>query len=818
MPVVLADLRDRRIRADLSEAGAGAVAGPLYPILTGGSRGALTDTPLRVLIVLPIDERLAGDAEALALALLGVDPEPHAIVVVVQEDADGGPERDAAPIDRTLPSEFGRQPGVRFLDLRASMLSIGHPRTGAERVGTGARDPWVGEFVRDLLSELIDRNVFDAVWASVPQDRPATVGMRVASLGTGRHLAVADLALRLADELRPDREPDMGHRLPERWHVEPGLLPDGGSAVADRLKVPDPARSIVGLAEVPRHSVINALRRGPAMYHTAVSEATSAMAHRPAFLADLFERAESRRNEPGGPFIDPVGAADLDRELGGIIFGDPIARASEEGDDPAARVGELLEDAANRQADGLSAAVLAAWLRADADRVEPMGPAAFAARLREDTQPWASLHRSIDRPTDDPAASSPRRWISAAMGNRLGATRSPDGEAADPPPTPADHPRAWAIPTRLGLFLGSAIWRRRSLRFLFLMIATLLLVGAVAQFVADATGLYVLRSADLGLDAATADLVQMAVTLLAILMFAYLGISLLVGSAVRRWANSFRFAEVPAALRQIEVQARAAAVAEVARCPVRRDYCRVARAAADTLEMATTEGSKIAREFGTRTKDEVVASEVGRPVPPYRDVVGSSRAVAGTDAGGIYRIYPLYVSTLRSMFAASLVDAVRERWPRIRGVFWDETSAAITTLASASLEERLTRLRRSGIQRGELLRDGVDPADELAEQLWTDPSIREAALRALHFNPEDPMPLLATPGDARQLDGTVDGELILAIPATLEPLVRERAMLNGAHIVVTNTLETATALRVFPFRAGLYDFVDSARSQEASPR
>jgi hypothetical protein len=160
------------------------------------------------------------------------------------------------------------------------------------------------------------------------------------------------------------------------------------------------------------------------------------------------------------------------------------------------------------------------------------------------------------------------------------------------------------------------------------------------------------------------------------------------------------------------------------------------------------------------------------------------------------------------MFAASLISAIRERWPRVRGVFWNETAASISQLASSTLKERLDRVLESGVRRGDLLRDGVDPADELAERLWTDPLVRQAALRALHFEPSEPMPMLVTPADNRQLDGTAESSLILAIPATLEPLVRDSAGSNGARIVVTDQLETATALRVFPYQPGLYDFVD----------
>ena len=169
------------------------------------------------------------------------------------------------------------------------------------------------------------------------------------------------------------------------------------------------------------------------------------------------------------------------------------------------------------------------------------------------------------------------------------------------------------------------------------------------------------------------------------------------------------------------------------------------------------------------------------------------------------------------MFAAALVEAIRERWPRIRGVFWAETQANVTDLAAHSLDERLRRVLRSGIRRGDLLAEGVDPADELAERLWTDPSVRERAIRSLQMDPHAPMPVIATPADNRLLDANAETPLVLAIPASLEPLVRDDASLVQAHVVVTDVLETATALRVFPFQPGLYDFVEWTRTDQAAP-
>ena len=216
---------------------------------------------------------------------------------------------------------------------------------------------------------------------------------------------------------------------------------------------------------------------------------------------------------------------------------------------------------------------------------------------------------------------------------------------------------------------------------------------------------------------------------------------------------------------------------------------------------------RLVRKRGPVSRSTCLAS-------PRRHTVTSWAPSPEPMQGGIYRVYPLYVHALRAIFAQSLVGAIRERWPRIRGVFWDETEASITELASRSLRERLTRVLEVGIQRGDLVRDGTDPADDLAERLWTDPAIREAALRALNVDPHDPLPMLATPADSRLLDDTISGPLILVVPATLEPLMRASGGGRPARVVVTNAIEWAAVLKVFPFQPGLYDLVDLARARE----
>src|SRR5262245_32744506 len=114
MPVVVVDLRVKSLRSDLRNARAGDIAGPLYRQLVRDTVGDLVDVPLRLLVLLPIDNDLREDAERLALALLGFDPAPRAIVAAVPT-----PTMPDMHIERALPNEFGRQADVRFLELRA---------------------------------------------------------------------------------------------------------------------------------------------------------------------------------------------------------------------------------------------------------------------------------------------------------------------------------------------------------------------------------------------------------------------------------------------------------------------------------------------------------------------------------------------------------------------------------------------------------------------------------------------------------------------------------------------------------------------------
>lgn len=828
MAIVRIDLRDRDTRARLK---ASPPPTPIdsFPFAEGQAVAAL---PIRVLLILPVDLISTGDYEDLALKLLGSDPSPRAVVLLVDAGGLEGrrPVVGGRPITRMLPAELARGAQARFLDLRSSTLSIGHPRTGLTQVSGDDDREWARAFVRDLIAQLSQVDIFDAVWASIPSDRPATMGMRVAALGPGRERAVADLALRLAEELRPDREPYMGNRLPDRWKLDPRLLPASppypvAAGAADAL--PPAAR---GLAAVPNTRLIRLLSRRPSTYNEGVETVRGILDDRPVELADRLRKAQ--RVGDDGPAIDPIGAAELDHALGGSLFGDDLARAAEvEGDDPASRVGEQLVLAAERQAEGLSAALLAHWLRTDADRVAPIGPAAAAAQLVDGDRPWKRKVAELD--ATGPARSA-RDWIQDALGERLAAARPRSVPAAEAPgeapaqssPPPAESGSApggaqapirplWELPRRLGWILGSPVWRP-PLRWLVVLLTLVLAVFVAVQTWADLTSTYLFDTGGMRVIGLPLSVYQAILTALAWLLALYLIAGLIVAIAVRRWAKQFGFEQVPAMYEQLEGEARALAVAEVARFAVRRDYARVAREAADTLEQGARAGADVARQFGEQLEAQhpQVTDELRRHIPPHRELLPSEETVAGTDAGGIYRVYPLYVSALRSLFAASLARAVRERWPRIRGVFWTEARESISRLAAITLQRRLEDVLDFGLRRGDLEHDGVDPADELAERLWATEAIRERAMRALHIDPDDPLPMLATPSDTRLLDQDAPADLILAIPATLEPLVLATMGKGAIRVITGNVLESATALRVFPFQPGIYDFVEADVSEE----
>ena len=432
MTVVRVDLRQPAVRARLREIKPPASSDP-FPF---SDSSALTDLPVRLLLIVPLDDIAATDAEDLALKLLGSDPSPRALVALVAGVA--RPAGSPPPSDmyaRTLPAALGRHPDVRFLDLRAEMLSFGHPRTGLTRLTGDDGHGWPEAFVRDLVAHLMQVEIFDAVWETVPPDRPATVGMRVAALGEGRERAVADLALRLGRELDPAGEPYMGSRLPKRWEIDKRLLPADPPYPAPAPSMGQLPPAVRGLAGVAKTGPLKLLSRRLEAYNEGVDLVIAELEDRPRELARLLRGAERRRD--GVPGIDPIGAAELDAAIGGIVFGDELPRLAQEGEDPASRVGELLEAAAERQGEGVSVSLLADWLRDDAVRVEPEGPAAAAARLVDPNRPWARLASVLHRQAPPYDASA---WVvSTLWGNRLAKKAASSSPAA--PTAAAPGPR-----------------------------------------------------------------------------------------------------------------------------------------------------------------------------------------------------------------------------------------------------------------------------------------------------------------------------------------------------------------------------------------
>jgi len=102
------------------------------------------------------------------------------------------------------------------------------------------------------------------------------------------------------------------------------------------------------------------------------------------------------------------------------------------------------------------------------------------------------------------------------------------------------------------------------------------------------------------------------------------------------------------------------------------------------------------------------------------------------------------------------------------------------------------------------LRDGVDPAEQVAARIWADPTVRGAALSAMTLSDADAMPVLATTAETRMLDLHQASNLVVSIPSTLEELLtREDAMPQGT-IVASRSLEEVAVLRFYPYQEGIY--------------
>jgi hypothetical protein len=919
--VLTVDLRDKAVRESARTAAPGLFLSDGWERLTGEAV-SLVDAPFRLLVLMPMSAELAQDSESIAAAILGSDPTPRAIGLLLP----AGDEIDVW--SRVIPDWFTMGGTMRFIEMRSPLTSVGTPRAGTAAVSAGASGAWTKEFREDVLGHLTDPELFDAAWNSIPENRPVAVGLRIVSLGGGRSRAVADLALRLAEELDPDREPETANDLPERWKLDQRLLPINPPFPRDPdylQSLPSPIR---GLAAVRRGNPIAIVSRSVAQYEEAVELGVRMLVEEPTRLKQLLDGAERSRGED--PHLDPVGASILEKEFPGAVFGDSLAKEYAERDDAASRVGDLLSVAADTQADGLSASLLAHWFQSDAETVKPKGARAVSPRIVAASQPWAQLSRAINEvePATLPARTWPHWLLQFVLGGPemtvkplpaqpvvadeppldnpekseldttaalesdasetdavLPATSSaealdglesiqnamksmeqvsentssremgpepetllakvpPDG-AKDPVPlrvvdtdgssvaelpesghtaesinrvmfggsaaavqmiTPLGHRSApWRIPLGLGFIFGSFIWRRRSRAYLFTAGTMVMIVAAIAQIIADLTGIHLVNPTVFGIGSADSALLTRLVLLLAVHCVTYFVISMIGALAVAQWAEAFRFHEIPDTLALLRADARAIAQAEAGRITPRRDYARFSTEAGNTMIDGARRGAETAKEFGESVPvDETSAIRGGSENPPHRRTLGASDVLSGTDAAGIYRVYRLYVIALRQLFALSLVSAVKERWPRIRGTYWQEAKGLVVGQASAHLRDRLATVLSRGLLRGDLLRDGVDPAEQVAARIWSDPAVRSAALSAMTLSDTDAMPVLATTAETRLLDLHQASNLVVSIPSTLEQLLaREDAMPLGT-IVASRSLEEVAVFRFYPYQEGIY--------------
>jgi len=378
-------------------------------------------------------------------------------------------------------------------------------------------------------------------------------------------------------------------------------------------------------------------------------------------------------------------------------------------------------------------------------------------------------------------------------------------QAGQVPTDPGDRSEPWRLPLGLGFIYGSFIWRRRSRAYLFTAGTMVMIVAAIAQVIADITGIHLVNPATFGIATADSVLLTNLVLLVAIHCVTYFVISMVGALALAQWAEAFRFHEIPDTLALLRADGRAIAQAEAGRITPRRDYARYSAEAGNTLLEGATHGAAVAKAFGESVPlDEAETARGRSETPPHRRNVGASEVLAGTDAAGVYRVYRLYVIALRQLFALSLVSAVKERWPRIRGTYWQETKKLVAEQAAGHLQHRLETVLNRGLLRGDLLRDGVDPAEQVAARIWADPTVRAAALSAMTLNDADAMPVLATTAETRMLDLHQASNLVVSIPSTLEELLtREDAMPQGT-IVASRSLEEVAVLRFYPYQEGIY--------------
>ena len=381
----------------------------------------------------------------------------------------------------------------------------------------------------------------------------------------------------------------------------------------------------------------------------------------------------------------------------------------------------------------------------------------------------------------------------------------------------------WRIPEGLSLYLGSPVWSSRIASFAFLTTATIVVAALAARLIVELLYWfeiikeYPIKVGPGGIDPAVALFLQ-AIWLTAFVgVIPYLAASYFTAGRLREWIEQVGYADAARALARLEALARLTAQQEVARVSLRREYARTADQAAQLVEQAASAGSAAAKDFG-----DSLASVSDRPRPlsgreaasPHREILGVGSDLPGTDAAGIYRVYPHYTAILRRVFAGAMDFQVRERFARTRGEFHAETKDLIAEGVTIALKEKLRVIHRRGLMVGELEEAGKDLGAAVADELWADHSVRTAALNALSVKPDAAIPQLLSPGQARMLGVTATQFAVLP-----QPLARSLSMLSDAGVgpvIISQSLESAGIIRVTPFREGFYDYGQVRGPEEES--
>jgi hypothetical protein len=381
---------------------------------------------------------------------------------------------------------------------------------------------------------------------------------------------------------------------------------------------------------------------------------------------------------------------------------------------------------------------------------------------------------------------------------------------------------AWRVPESLSIILGSPVWATRWGAALFLAAAAIVLGLAGAQLIIEFLHWmniieeYPIKIGPGGISEEMASFSRLMWGLAFAGIVPYLAASYFVAGRMRAWIDKAGYSAAARALARMEAVARLAAIQEVARFAIRREYARTTAQAASLVQEAAASGSTTAREFGEELaqRSERPKPLSGRdPIAPHRELVGTERDLPGTDASGIYRVYPKYIATLRRIFAGALDIQVQERFARMRGEFFDETNTLIREGVVIALRDRLNRILQRGLVVGEMKEAGRDVGVEIAEELWSDKRVRDAALIALTVKPTDAISHLLSPGQARMLDQGSTQFVVLP-----QPLSKSRDQLVDAKIgkiIISTGLEAAAVIRVTPFAEGYYDF-DDVRGPEGT--